>query len=214
MKTALKSFLTITHIGIAAVGVSMSLKAAIGVGAYDAFTQTLALLLNIKIGTFVIVLNSSLVFVQWLLLGKNFNLNRLFQIPVVFVLGSVVNYVYYTLFGNLLLPNYLYQLAFYLLGITLIAYGVGLIMALDFVSFPLESLCLVIADKIGWNFGRVRQAVDVVSILLALVLSFSFSLPLAIREGTLIGIVLFGFTVGWFYQNFQKTFRRVRLIES
>lgn len=214
MKFALKTLIAIVHIGIVAVGVSMSLKASIGVGAWDALTQTLALILNLQIGTFVMILNSSLVLVQWALLRSRFDAKRLIQIPVVIVLGSVVNFVFYTLFADLVLPSYLFQVMFYLSGVLIIAYGVGLIMALNVITFPLESLCLVISEITGLSFGRIRQGVDVISIVIVLALSFGLSLPLAIREGTLMGILLFGFLVGWFYKTFKSTFERLNLIDA
>ena len=212
LKTGIRLAIAVSHIMIVALGVSMTLKAGVGVGAWDALTQTLSLILNIRIGTFVMILNSSLVLVQWIMLGKSFDFKRLTQIPVAIVLGSVVNFVFYTLFGNLLLPNYVAQMAFYILGVITIAYSVGVIMALNFVTFPMESLCLVIADKTNWNFGRIRQGVDVVSIIIVIGLSFAFSIPLAIREGTAIGILMFGILVGWFFERFKKLFTKMDLL--
>jgi uncharacterized membrane protein YczE len=212
LKTGIKIGIVVSHIMIVAFGVSMSLKAGVGVGAWDALAQTLSLLLNIKIGTFVAIFNSTLVLVQWILLGKSFSYQRLTQVPVVIILGTVVNFVFYTLFQDLVLPNYIAQLVFYILGVVTIAYSVGVIMALDFVTFPLESLCLVIAEKTSLKFGRIRQAVDIISIVLVIILSFSFALPLAIREGTLIGIVMFGVLVGWFFERFKRMFKQMGII--
>jgi uncharacterized protein len=212
LKTGIRLAIAVSHIMIVAFGVSMTLKAGVGVGAWDALTQTLSLILRIRIGTFVMILNSSLVLVQWIMLGKSFELKRLTQVPVVIVLGSVVNFVFYTLFENLFLPNYIAQMGFYIMGVITIAYSVGMIMALNFVTFPMESLCLVIASKTKWSFGRIRQGVDVVSIIIVVILSFVFSIPLAIREGTVIGILMFGLLVGWFFDRFKSMLTKMGLL--
>ena len=42
------------------------------------------------------------------------------------------------------------------------------------------------------NFGKVRQWVDIISIIIALAVAFIFQDTITVREGTVIGMLLFG----------------------
>lgn len=74
---------------------ALALKAAVGVGAWDAFAQALSDLLNIKVGTMGMVLNCSCILGQILILRKKFRPIQLLQVVVSVVLGNVVNLVLY-----------------------------------------------------------------------------------------------------------------------
>jgi len=63
---------------------------------------------------------------------------------------------------------------------------------MNFISFPLEGACLVISDRFKLNFGKVRQGADILSIIIALVVAISFKDTITVREGTVIGMLLFG----------------------
>lgn len=67
MKKYIMLFMIVMCTGFAC---ALSLKAAVGVGAWDAFAQTLSSLIHIKVGTMGMILNSSCVIFQWLILTK------------------------------------------------------------------------------------------------------------------------------------------------
>lgn len=213
VKVLLRLSMVVAHILVVAFGASLAMKAAVGIGAWDAVSQAMSMLLPIKVGTFAILLNTSCVVAQLVMLHKNFDAARLVQVGVAILLGVFVNWVYYSIFADLVLSAYWIQMFTYLLGIVIIGWGVGMILAIDLVTFPLEALCLVIVDKTGWNFGRVRQGFDVGAIVFVLIVSFAFNLPLVVREGTIIGMILFGPMVGWFMKMFKPTLKRLNLAD-
>jgi uncharacterized protein len=67
-----KSLFTAFFIMIAATGVAFGLKAAVGVGAWDAFSQATSMVTGIKVGTFSMMMNLSCVLVQLVILKKDF----------------------------------------------------------------------------------------------------------------------------------------------
>lgn len=193
MKKMLLSLLFISfNIIITGIGASLSIKAAVGVGAWDALSLSISTVIGMKIGTFSMILNISCVVLQLLMLGKRFKPIALLQVFVAILLGYVVNYMYYTIYANVVIDNYFINLILFVVSIVIIVIGVANIMAMNFISFPLEGACLVISDRFKLNFGKVRQGVDILSIIIALVVAFSFQNAITVREGTVIGMLMFG----------------------
>jgi uncharacterized membrane protein YczE len=193
MKKMILSLLFISiNIVITGIGASLGIKAAVGVGAWDALSQSLSTVIGMKIGTFSMLLNISCVALQLLMLGKRFKPIALLQVFVAILLGYVVNFMYYTIYANIIIDNYFVNLILFVLSIFIIVIGVANIMAMNFISFPLEGACLVISDRFKLNFGKVRQGADILSIIIALVVAISFKDTITVREGTVIGMLLFG----------------------
>lgn len=193
MTKIINKFILVTiSIILTAIGASLALKAAIGVGAWDALSQSTSIVLGIKVGTFSMLMNLSCVLIQLLILRKDFKINHVLQIFVAVLLGNIVNFMFYNVFSKLTVNSYSVSLLLFILSMILVSVGVATIMATNLTSFPLEGACMVIAQKINKNFGTVRQFVDIVSIALALGITFVFKNRITVREGTVIGMIIFG----------------------
>lgn len=59
----------------------------------------------------------------------------------------------------------------------------------------------------------LRQGVDIISIILVLILSFSFNVPLSIREGTIIGMLTFSPIMEIFMKVLRPIFIRLDLTD-
>ena len=152
-----RSLFVLIGVILVSFGASLTLKAAVGVGAWDAVSQSVSLLTGIKVGTFAMFLNGSCVVGQLLVLHKNFNISRVLQIGVAILLGVFVNFFYYDLFGSLVLDTYWIRLVTFIIAIIILSFAVAAVMVIDVVTFPLEALCMVVANKTGWNFSKLRQ---------------------------------------------------------
>jgi len=193
MKKMILTFLFISlNIVITGIGASLGIKAAVGVGAWDALSQSVSTVIGMKIGTFSMLLNISCVVVQFLMLGKRFKPIALLQVFVAILLGYVVNFMLYTIFTNLVIDSYFINLGIYIVSVFIIVIGVANIMAMNLISFPLEGACIVISDRFKLNFGKVRQWVDIISIAIALAVAFIFQDTITVGVGTVIGMLLFG----------------------
>ena len=177
---------------IVGIGASLALKAAVGVGAWDALSQSISSGVYIKVGTISMFLNVSCVLIQLVLLKKEFKVLHAAQILVAVLLGVVVNFMLYDIFSKFIISNYFLNITLLLLGLVLCAVGVSVIMALDFISFPLEGACMVISKKLNKKFGMIRQLVDILSIVFALGFAFIFQQSITVREGTIIGMLIYG----------------------
>lgn len=198
---------------ITAIGASLGLKAAIGVGAWDALSQSVSTVLNIKVGTFSMILNISCVLIQLLLLKKDFKINHVSQIFVSILVGIVVNFMFYNVLSKFVIDSYLISMMLFVLSMIICTVSVSVIMAINLISFPLESCCMVIAKKTNKNFGSIRQGVDVISIIIALGVAFIFNDNITVREGTVIAMVIFGPMLDLFMKLMKPGLRKLELVD-
>lgn len=180
------------------IGASLTLKATVGVGAWNALAQSISHLSHVKVGTIVMALNSFCVLGQWLLLRRRFGMRNLLQLPVGIVIGAVINIIYYDVLGGFTVETYFYRLVLLIIAYNILAASVAAVIVLDVISFPLEGFCMVLSEQKGWSFSSVRQFADVFSILIVLILTLSMSIESTIREGTFIGMFLLGPLMGYY----------------
>lgn len=199
---------------ITGIGASLSVKAAVGIGAWDALSLSVSTVIGMKIGTFSMIMNISCVVIQLVMLGKKFKPLMFLQVFVAILLGYVVNFMIYEVLAGVVIEPYYLNMLLYLTGILIIIFGVANIMSINFISFPLEGACTVISERYHINFGKVRQWADILSVLIALAVSFVFSTDLTVREGTIIGMFLFGPLLHQFMLILKPRLRELGLVSE
>lgn len=197
-----------------AIGVSLGIKAAVGVGAWDALSISVSTIIGMKVGTFSMIMNITCVAIQLLILKKDFKIQHGAQVLAAIVLGVVVNFMVYNVIANLAITSYPINLALLVGSVVICATSVSVIMTVNFITFPLESCCMVVANKFNRNFGFIRQGVDVVAIAVSLALSFIFVDPIRVREGTIIAMVLFGPLLNIIMKRLKPVFVRLGLADA
>lgn len=195
------------------IGCALTLKASVGIGAWDALASSFSSLVGIEIGTANILLNCSCVLGQIIILKRNFKIPQLLQIPLSILLGVVINVVAYDIL-SFEVDSLLYGIILYLVASLISAVGVSMVMLVNKVTFALEGFCMAITRILRIQFHSMRQLMDIISIILVLLLSllFSFELPLGI--GTILGILLFGPSLGVFMKLLHPIFKKYELIDS
>jgi len=176
---------------LCAFSVSVVLKCAIGVGAWDAFSQTASGILKIKVGTFSMFMNISCVVAQ-IIIKKQFKIALAMQIALSVALGVLINFFYYQMLADLQFNTYLSTIMIFLLANAACAFAVGTVTAQNIISFPLEGLCMTIALKLDKPFGKIRQLADIITMFFVVILVLLFDGKMTIREGTVIGMIVFG----------------------
>lgn len=208
-----KSIIVAISMVITAIGASLGMKAAVGIGAWDALSQSISTVLNIKVGTFSMILNISCVLIQLILLKKEFKINHVIQIFVSVLIGVVVNFMFYEVLSKFTIDSYFISILLFTLSILVCAISVSVIMVINFVSFPLESCCMVIAKKTNKNFGLIRQAVDIIAVVIAIVIAVIFNNNITVREGTIIGMILFGPMLNIFMRAMNPGLKKLELVD-
>lgn len=211
----LKKYTTlIVALFFAAMGISLQLKAMIGVAPFDAFNQTVSFITGQPVGNIVMYVNILFILLQILILRKDTTWRIFLQIIVGVLLGQFVNLFVYYVFDSLVLDNYIMQLLLFILGCLWVPFFLGAIIVLDLVTMPVENTALLISEKTRFTFGQFRQFLDIGFVILALILTYVFSEDLTIREGTVISALTFGPLFSVYMPRIEKVFYRWGLIES
>ena len=136
------------------------------------------------------------------------------QVIVGVLLGQFVNFFMYFVLDSLVLENYALQMIVFILGCLWVPFFLGAVMVLDLVTMPIENTALIISEKTRFNFGQVRQFIDIFFVITALILTFLYSEDLTIREGTVISALTFGPLFSVYMPRIEKVFQRWGLIEN
>ena len=210
MNTIIRGIVTVFFVTLNAFAAALCYKAGVGVMAFDAFNQTASNVLNIKVGDVVLVMNIVFLLGQIILLRRDFKIRQLLQIPVSFILSGGINFALYDLY-KFEVNSYPINLLIFLLGVVIMAFAIAVVMEMDFVTFPLEGFWMAFSRVTGKDFAKSRQAFDVILIVVSLGLSLIYNKPLAIREGTIIGALLFSPTMGFFMEKLSPILKRLDL---
>ncbi|MGP1369653.1 MAG: YczE/YyaS/YitT family protein [Eggerthia catenaformis] len=213
MNIKVKRFiLTIILVALQSAVVALTLKAAIGVGAWDAMGQSFSLLTNIRIGTIGIIMNATCVFIELCIMKKEFGIKNLLQLVPALVFGYIENFFYYDVF-IFEITSYWISLIVFTVSVMAASYIVGAIMLLNEMTFPLEGMCLVISNHFPVRFHMMRQAMDIVALAVSIILTLLFSQQWTIREGTIIATILYSQFLHIAIKQETKLFTKLHLIE-
>ncbi|MCD7840774.1 MAG: DUF6198 family protein [Erysipelotrichaceae bacterium] len=191
---------------------ALSMKAAVGVGAWDAVAQLTSNITGIQAGTCGFVFNSLCVLGELIILRKNFKINNFLQLVVSFLFGYVVNFVLYTVLV-FEINSYVIRIICLALAYVLMAIFVGGLMELNIVTFALEGFCKELSNVTNIEFTRIRQSVDVICIVLVLLVCILTNQIWTVREGTIIAMLIYSPCLKIAMQYEHKIFKQVGLID-
>lgn len=198
--------LFIISLFFSALGVALTKHGELGVSPISSVANVMSLRFSFfSLGTWLIIWNCILILGQILLLGKNFQLIQLLQVPLSFLFG------YFTDFGMWLvsfLPADAYgiRLLFIVLGTIVLGFGIALSVIANVIMNSGEAFVKALSDRIHADFGNVKIAFDISCVSLALLLSlvfFDFSI-VGTREGTVIAAFSTGIVVKFFRKILAK----------
>lgn len=208
-KSKLKSYiLLIVLILILSFGVSMMFKADVGMPAWDSMGAAISALTNIKIGYITMIVNGLLIITQILLSGKNYKKSNLLQIPIISFLGFVINFFIYDVF-KFHISSYIGRIEFFVIGIFITTMAVSAMMCLDIVTMPPEGFSGALAYRFGIKFSKVRLSLDLIAVTVSIAISGIFSTHLYVREGTILGILIFNIFIGIFIKILNPIVKKV-----
>ena len=183
---------TILAIVIIYADVAFAIKAAIGVMPVDAAINTIAAVLNVKVGTLSILFHGSFFLGQIFIEGKNFRKIEFLQILYILLGGTVLNFFLYTVLKDVTFTLYPVRLVVAVIAFFLSAFGVTLILETRLMRTPMDGCVQLIAERLGKPMGKFRQKIDIGLVLLSVVLTLIFGTEWTLREGTVIAALMFG----------------------
>lgn len=186
-------FIFLVGLFVNSLGVSLITKGNLGTSPISSIPYVLSLNFPFSLGNFTIVFSLLLIFLQFLLLGKNFKAEHLLQIPVSMVFGYFID-ASMILLGFVHPADYLAKVAALLAGCLILGIGVYMEVLADVVMLSGESFVRAVVFCIHSEFGFTKVCFDVSMAVIAAALSVILSGHLeGVREGTIIAAVLVGF---------------------
>lgn len=187
----------ITGLFVCAVGVAITKHGELGVSPVSSVANILCIKFEfLSLGNWLIIWNCVLILGQIVILGRDFRIYQLLQVPLSFLFG------WFTDIGMLMvsgIPTELYavRIALVIVGTMVLGLGVHISVSANVIMNSGEAFVKAVSDRTGIEFGNVKIGFDVSCVLIAVALSLIFfrGQILGTREGTLIAAVFTGVVV-------------------
>ena len=183
-------FFSIGVIGMATIAAfQMSLNW--GLNPWDGVGRSLSYIFSVRVGTIVSLQAIGLAILQLIILNKNYRMKHFMQFLIGLFVGNVINFVFYNFFEVLDFNNYYITGILFVVSLFLSALFISLIQISKVSNLPLEGLLTTVSEKTNLSFTFLRFLFDIVSVIVVLILTIVFKIPLTIREGTIASALLF-----------------------
>ena len=190
---AKRYLLLLAGLSIMAFGVAFSIKASLGTSPISSVPYVVSLFAPLTVGTATIVMHCVFILLQILILRRNYHPIQLMQLPVAVFFGDLTDFGVWAVRG-IHCSTYWQQWIVCLIGILLVAAGVSLEVKAGVVVLAGEGVVLAICKVLPKiKFGYMKVGFDVTLVVIACILSFTFTGHLqGVREGTVAAALLVG----------------------
>ena len=190
---AKRYLLLLAGLSIMAFGVAFSIKASLGTSPISSVPYVVSLFAPLTVGTATIVMHCVFILLQILILRKKYHPIQLMQLPVAVFFGYLTDFGVWAVRG-IHCSTYWQQWIVCLIGILLVAAGVSLEVKAGVVVLAGEGVVLAICKVLPKiKFGYMKVGFDVTLVVIACILSFTFTGHLqGVREGTAAAALLVG----------------------
>lgn len=210
----MKIILSLLFYILGGIGVSLTIIPGIGISPFDSLCLSLSQFTSIKVGTINFYANITFLIIFILLSKGKFIKKYILMFLSIISFGSVINLFTYGVFQNLVVNDYAMKIIVFIIGILISSFSVSVVLYLDVIPFSIESMCIELSRITKKSFGIFRYGFDIISIGVSLFLSLAYSLPINVREGTIIAFVIFPGIVSISYSYFNKFFKKIEQIED
>ncbi len=176
-----------------AIGLALMTKSSLGTGPTACVPFVLSLYIKtVTFGTWTFMFYMLLLILQVILLRKSFKAGMLLQVPVTIAFSVVLDGAMAVLM--FITPNnYASSLLMLLVGCVFRAFGISCQVVADVAMVSTEAFIKAISDVFHVEFSIVKLSADAVMAIIAVVLSLTLLGEIeAVREGTLIAVILVG----------------------
>ncbi|WP_100371785.1 YczE/YyaS/YitT family protein [Bacillus sp. FJAT-45037] len=180
---------------ILSFGITMTILAGLGAGAWDALNVGLSMVTPFTVGNWVI-------FVGLLLIGLNALLSKsrpeIFSILTIVILGFFIDFWLIIVFDNVFLTGLILQFIVLAIGIVLMALGIATYLQAKFAVIPIDRFMFVLQGLFGVKLMIAKTIAEVSALILAFVVGGPIGL------GTILVTFLIGPSIQFFYPKLEK----------
>ena len=180
-----------------AVAIAISKMTPLGISPNSSLPNEISLILDANLGLVTAIVFASFVFIQWILLGKDFKVINFIQVLLSIIYGFFVNSAV-ALVNRVLPPcdTYLLQIIYTLVSAVLLGAAVKVYLAPKVMALPAEGLAQAVAQRFKIPCPTAKNVCDITIVTISVILSFVyFGTLYGIREGTIIHAILVGRSV-------------------
>jgi hypothetical protein len=178
------------------LGIAVMSKASIGMSPISCFPYVMSLIYSkLTLGEWVLAWNALFAILQIPIMGKEYKLYLLTQIPLAFLLGYCTDFAKFLIQG-IPVNSYFISALFVVLGTMFTALGVYLTVNAKLIMNGPEAFVRAVSDKTHIKFGTLKSIFDISNMLLAIIVSaVIFHKLYGVREGTVFAAVFTGIFV-------------------
>lgn len=178
---------------IYAAGITVVKVCYLGMSPVSSVPFVISLISGISLGSCTVYYNSIFYVIQKLVMKKEYTLRKFVtQLVLSFVFGVMIDLTG-ALFGGYVPQMYAVRVIYLIFGCLVLAAGMTGVVLSDFGILPAEGTVICIQKVTGLEFGYCKIALDVTSVIAAVILSLIFLHGVqGTREGTLISAILVG----------------------
>lgn len=148
-------------------GVTLTIKAELGAGAWDALNVALSSIIGLTVGSWVIIVGIILMFLNaFIVKGKP----RLLALFTILLIGFSVDFWLMIVMENIVFDLLIYRVLSLIAGIFFIAVGVAMYLQTNFPANPIDQLMISLHERFHLNFMMAKTIGEVTALILALVL--------------------------------------------
>ncbi|WP_069998492.1 YczE/YyaS/YitT family protein [Cellulosilyticum sp. I15G10I2] len=179
MRQILRLVIYMIGIGILSLGVIINTKTGLGVSALNSVPYVISYATGLSLGNITIVLYIFFIIAQAILMGRDFKVALLLQLPFSILFGRYTDF--FNQFVQIEPTNIWSRIWLLAAAITLTALGVVLTVHMKIVPNAPEGLVQMLSEKLQKDFGYVKNWFDGIFVLISTICGF-------LLEGKIIGI--------------------------
>jgi uncharacterized protein len=187
---------------ILSLGASLTIKANIGVGAWDALNVGLSRIYGLTVGSFVIIIGIIILFVNAILMKSRPEYLAVFAF---FIIGSLIDFWLLVVLRNFEPNEFILKLVTLILGLLIIGLGVAMYIQPKFPLNPLDNFMMGISKRFGVSLVVAKTIGELIALVLALIVKG----PIGI--GTVIVTVGIGPSIQLFIPVIERVATRLNV---
>lgn len=191
-----KVLLSLVFYILVAFGISLTIKASIGVSSFNALNVAISRWLRIEVGTITGILNLLFLMIAFLIDSKKDWKEYGLIIISLILLSNAINFFVYILFPYFRFESYLSNIFFFIIGTCIAGIGTGRILYYGILNFPIEKCCQLLELVTHRPFSLFRYSFDIIFVTSSILISLIAHLPFFVREGTLLSLLILSYVIG------------------
>ncbi|WP_078549898.1 YczE/YyaS/YitT family protein [Litchfieldia alkalitelluris] len=180
---------------VISLGISLTIVADLGAGAWDALNVGLSNIIGFTVGTWTIIVGIILIILNAILLKSR---PAYLAIITITLIGFFIDFWLIYMFGDLVPTDFGQKILLLILGIIALAFGIATYLQAKFPLSPIDQLMVAIRERLKVNLMVAKTIGEVT----ALILAFIFKGPIG------IGTIIITFSIGPLIQLFFPTLEK------